>query len=84
MPTMLMMKMISTALGLIHSGASVAVVNSDELLHDLDQSSKTPPISSSQSIPINCTGKGILKLKFYDKSIINIPAYVTPEVEHNL
>lgn len=66
------------------SGASVTVVNSDALLHNLDQYSKTPTISSPQSILMNCTGKGTLKLKFYDQSIIDIPAYVLPEVENNL
>lgn len=33
---------------------------------------------------MKCIGKGKLKLKFYDQSMIDIPAYVIPELEHNL
>ena len=69
---------------ILDSGASATVVNSSSLLHNLDNTSQTPTISSSQSIPMDCTGKGTLKLKLYNKSIIDITAYVIPEVENNL
>ena len=60
------------------------MVKSGNLLHNLDSDAQTPHISSSQSIPMKCTGQGTLTLKFYDQSMIAIPAYVIPELEHNL